>query len=369
MEKTHYYSVSDTQNWASVTYDLKNLVIVMYLIIPTLFYGIPYLYSIPKGGVLFNFYGTQFIHTENLLEILLGHLLVGLLVCFVLLKNNFKLDILSRKSRGVDLLMILVFIINHFIPSGIVSMVCYPLFLFMFIRRTHYTSTLIFILAISMSLVFLDGVRYALVQSILLISLPLISRLSITKLLISSFAVVLFLVFVLQPLRSGSIPFAGESVDLSYLIQHLQPIYLGANTTLSLEASALRMLSESIPFLKSILGYESIIDSVSKLGLSKEAYDNGTRYGSNSSMYFNTIGYLILIAFFMFFRFISEFFKSKLLQSAMLVYFITYGIYFIRRSIGSYFVDLFMMFVVFWVFITLLSLFGKLSQQKQKMLE
>ncbi|EOG7789517.1 hypothetical protein ACSW0U_003808 [Vibrio fluvialis] len=346
------------------TYNLKNIIIVMYLFVPALFYGIPYLYTLSFGGIDLNFFGTQYIESLSLLKILLGHLLIGILVCFFLLKGEYKLQINNGRSILNDMLMLGLFCITFFIPIGLVSMISYPWFLFIFIIRRHYLFSICVLLILSFYLLIYQGVRYPLIQITILMLIPILSRLSIVKLLLLAMISIFLMAFILQPLRSGLIPFVETSEELSYLFQHLQPIYLGANTYLNYNLDASRMLAESVPFLKSIFGYDSVIDLISKEGLNTDAYNNGTRYGSNSSMYFSTFGYVILISFFIFFGLVIRLFKSKKLDSMVLIYLTVYGVYFVRRSFGSYFIDLFVVVFIFLVYLFLVSFFSPNIKEK-----
>lgn len=279
------------------TYNLKNIIMVMYLLVPLLFYGVPYLYFFHQGGMNLNFFGSQFIESSNVLQMLIGHLFIGVLVCIFLLNRSFMLSVKEEKTVLNDVLLVFSFGLTYFIPFGIVSMISYPWFLFLFVSRRHYVISMILLLIISIFLVFFHEVRYPFVQVVILLLLPLLSRLSVFRLLMLAITALLFMAFILQPLRSGMIPFVETSDELVYLFQHLQPIYLGANTSLNINLDFSRMLAESIPFLKSALGYDSVINLISREGLSIEAYANGTRYGSNSSMYFNNVGYVIVISF------------------------------------------------------------------------
>jgi hypothetical protein len=160
------------------------------------------------------------------------------------------------------------------------------------------------------------------------------------KLIILCIFGVVFLVFILQPLRSGSLPFTSVS-SFSYLYQHLSPIYVGAYLFQKSESIGLtHMLAESILFGKTIFATESVIDIIGVDGLTLEAYNAGTRHGSSSTMFFNNYGWCILTIGLAIFSFFFRWLNWRIFNNAILIYLIVMGPFFIRRSFSSYLIDL-----------------------------
>lgn len=341
-----------------ITYNIRNLMVMMYLILPAFFYGVPYLYSLSDGYLTMDFFGTYQISDLELLNIFLGHLLLGFMVLFLLYFRSFEVSMFKDKVWQDDLFLIALYIITFFINVGIIKMFFYPLFLLVYIRRSRYLLTNILLIMFSFFLLVSDGVRYPLIQVLILSMLPFLSRKSVLSLFSYSLLSLCFLVFILQPLRSGLTPFTNEN-DFLYLYLHLQPIYIGAYLSQSSDWGILQLLSETLPFFKSVFGLNSVIDTVSLKGLSQIAYISGTRYGSNSSMYFSFPGMVIVLVFIVLFLLLISFFKSRLLYSSVLIYFVIFGPYFVRRTIGSYFIDLFLILFMYLIFKFLLENFTK----------
>jgi hypothetical protein len=222
-----------------------------------------------------------------------------------------------------------------------------------------FTFLILFLIAI-IQLVYGED-RYPLIQVALLTFIPYISRLSSIKLFIYALLVVFGLVFVLQPLRSGNIPFVGSSVfiELGYFFQHLQPIYIGAYLLMEQGFTFFQLLAESVPFLKSLFGFESVIDTIGKVGLTKDVYDAGTRHGSNSSLYFSLYGFIIIFTGLFLLAASARFLKWRVLTNTIVLYFIVQGPYFVRRSFGTVLIDFFGVIICAFCVVFIMQLFRK----------
>jgi len=107
------------------------------------------------------------------------------------------------------------------------------------------------------------------------------------------------------------------------------------------------LISEFIPFAKSLSGELGIVEKLAIEGLPDKIINEGGRLGSNSSMYFSVSGVFILSIMFFIIKSNLIILKSQILTNSLLMYFIIQGPYFIRRSFASFTIDIIL--IIFWV--------------------
>ncbi|MCY4495503.1 MAG: hypothetical protein OXB92_16790 [Acidimicrobiaceae bacterium] len=313
------------------------------------FYGVPYGLSLEHGGKVLYFFGAHYIDSTSFSIILLGHLILGLLIVFFVFNNRLYVSVILKKNGFDDFLLVVVFVSSFVINIAIIKMILYPLYIVLYMRRKRYKVTDFILYGFCFGFMLGKEGRHPLIQTLLLTLLPSLSRASLFRLALLSVIAIWCMVYILQPLKYGFVPFS-INTDIEYFFQHLQPIYIGADLSLHFQGSKTALFAESVPFLKSGADLQSVIEIISSEGLSREAFDSGVRYGSNSAMYFSGFGFLAVLLFLTLFKYITSLFKSNLLSTCFLMYFVVYGPYFIRRTIGSYFVDLFTLVFIFLVF-------------------
>lgn len=340
-----------------VEIELRRVFFVFYVLIPVVFYGVPWLISIPHGGISMHFFQTFFISSSELLEILVGHLILGGVV-YLVLKNirNYKIYVRAQ-SVASDIALLVFYALSFMVDIGYIKVFLFPIVLIIMASRWPYGATFLGLLLISAFQLVLNEDRYPVIMTLLLWGAPILSRLSYKLLLISGATAIFGLIFVLQPLRAGIMPFINDKGlgELSYFFLHLQPIYIGAYLSNTIEFSNTTLLGETTPFLKSILGMESAIEIVAKEGLPIDVIESGTRHGSNSSMYFSVFGAVVLAFGLSLIYLLSEFFRLRVFANVALLYFFVQGPYFIRRSFGLFVIDFMVLTVLAVLFCSLLQ--------------
>lgn len=351
----------------AVRFNVKNLFVQFYIVLPFLFYLPPYLLSLESGGVSLHFYKTFYIEESYFFRMLVGHVILGLGTYKLLSLFKFELVFLNKKSILSDIVVVLLFIASFTINIGYIQMLVLPLLYILYSRRRPYNFTFLILFFVAFVQLVLGEDRFPVIQVALLAFIPYISRISSVKLFMYGMLVVFGLVFVLQPLRSGHLPLVGTSVftDLAYFYQHLQPIYIGGYLLMEQDFSLLHLIAESVPFLKSLFGFESVIDTIGKIGLTSNVYDSGTRHGSNSSLFFSFYGAIILFTGVSLLAISAKFVKWRVFSNSIVLYFIVQGPYFVRRSFGTFLIDFVSVFICACVVVLLIQLFRKKTENNE----
>lgn len=335
--------------------NVDRLIYAFYILIPTLFYGTPWLISLADGGLTLHFFYTFYVESKTFLFLLLGHLALGAGITAAIKPTSFHIKLSHKRSIPSDFLAVTLFAL-YFRTSGFASALIFPLFIALIARRWPHGISFLAMLAIATIELIFSQDRYPVILVLLLWSLPSVSKYTFKRITALGFAALFFLIFILQPLRAGLIPFADASPlgDFAYFAIHLQPIYIGAYISNSVEWSINVLWAESVPMLKSILGTISVTESVAEVGLPSEVIDAGTRLGSNSSMYFSITGCAVILYGLFFFNTISNLYHNNLFRNTLLLTLILQGPYFIRRSFGSLIIDIVVLFFAV-LFIVLLQ--------------
>jgi hypothetical protein len=349
--------------------NVRKLIILFYFVIPFIFYGIPIIIYLTNMGMSVHFYSTYNLNFEEIIEVFLGHILLGLSIIYlnknelVKYNNPFKLNI------NLNILTIFIFtlyIASHLF-SSIVSMLTMALFIILIGNIRLYNTTYMILLLISFVELIVFQERYLTIFILILISINFLSKRKWYQLILLMLVAVLFLIFVLQPLRYGEVPFSNFttiSSGLLYLYQHLNPIYYTAYLANSLDYSISSLFFEFIPFGKSLSGEIGIVEQLAYIGLPEYLINNGARLGSNSSMYFSIYGiFLITIMLFINFGF-SKIIKSNILTNSILIYLILQGPYFIRRSFASFTIDIIIIICMTLIILMIKQTFKKVKNEK-----
>ncbi|HHX8634366.1 TPA: hypothetical protein ACVO4T_004596, partial [Vibrio diabolicus] len=94
----------------AVRFNVKNLFVQFYIVLPFLFYLPPYLLSLESGGVSLHFYKTFYIEESYFFRMLVGHVILGLGTYKLLSLFKFELVFLNKKSILSDIVVVLLFI-------------------------------------------------------------------------------------------------------------------------------------------------------------------------------------------------------------------------------------------------------------------
>ena len=149
------------------------------------------------------------------------------------------------------------------------------------------------------------------------------------------------MIFILQPVKAGHLPFSDNIYTIGYSIRHLFPIYIGGYLSYDSDFKLVQLLSESIPLFKSLTGSASSIEIIAKQGLPQDIFHSGTRLGSNSAVFFaNIYGILVLSCILASIKFILKIFKDVYVHNAIIFLLILEGPMFIRHSFGQAFINI-----------------------------
>ncbi|EGQ8156986.1 hypothetical protein NDJ06_14840 [Vibrio alginolyticus] len=344
--------------------DVKNFILVSYIILPSIFYFIPYVVSYESGFLRMYFFNTFDIPHNVFARFFWGYLILGFLVYKTLKVTDFKIICEEQTSVSLNVFIIVFYLAFMYTSISYLKLLLTPLF-YVFIS-SYRPKALTFLVLLCLSsinmVVFYD--RYPVILILMIWMLPFLSRLSVFKLLLSAVIGVFILVFLLQPLRAGLMPFSSGFGELSYLIKHLFPIYIGAYLLLIEDFSFSQLLSEAVPFMKGALGYESVIEIIAREGLPKDIIDMGIRHGSNSSMYFDGWGPLVLIGLLVTLNLSLRFLRLQKLRNAILLMFVLQGPYFIRRTFGSLYIDILVVIFVSVILLLYIQVFNSNSSRR-----
>ncbi|RQW70853.1 hypothetical protein EBB56_11820 [Halomonas sp. YLB-10] len=332
--------------------EVTRLFLVFYLVFPLAFYGLPYLYSLSEGAIRLHFFNTFSISSNDFFIFFIGHCLLGSGVLAACWKQGVILRVRRNQSPMFSIITLVLFLLPFLVSNGYIKSIVMPFFLILLVCRWPGNRVFLCLFFIAFAQMLVSADRFPVLLIIMLWLLPFIAKQSFFKIIIFGCFAVLFLVFILQPLRSGILPFSGYFSDYSYFFKHLHPIYIGAHLSLEAEFPMKILLAESIPLMKSLTSSVSVIEVIARMGLPENIIASGIRHGSNSSMYFSFCGIFVLAGLILATRFLNSFVKISLIKNSVIMYFVVYGPYFVRRSFGSYFVD-----IVVLVFVGLLVTF------------
>jgi len=209
---------------------------------------------------------------------------------------------------------------------------------------------------------FFDYDRYPMIVVFLLYILPWLSRKNLPSQVLLMVIGLFSMVFILQPLRAGLVPFSEGFNSLIYLYYHLNPIYIAAFLCMNEDFGWPQLLGETVPLGKTIFGLTTVIDIIGVKYLPKNIFELGTRHGSNMSMYFASwygmliLGYVILILN----RILSTL-KDKSILNPIVVLLILNAPYFMRRTLGALFIDICILIIVSIFINSLLKSVGRYS--------
>lgn len=317
------------------------LILFFYIFAPILFYGTPAIFIyINNINLDIHWYTDLSLSINNLVKILCIHVFVGLGLVALASQLENKTFSDQKRNNPLDLLFLNLLLLLQFFPLGALKFIAF-LLIFCLLGRLKISSKVVLIFFFyGIAALFMLGDRELIVfSSVLLLIFFQANRLQITFLSILGFFA---LIFVLMPIREGISPieFFNEN-QFIYTFLHLNSIYLGAGIFLNAELSFFDLLSEGIPFLKGMTESGSLVlaENYSKY-ISRIEAD----FGTNTSMYANLVGYslcFLFLAVLLFFNLILPEFRRP-----FIFYLLFYGPSFIRRSFGSYFAELIIIFVI-----------------------
>ena len=348
--------------------NIKKLLILFYIIIPFIFYSIPLMFFLVGNEVSIHFYRTYYPDVKETLEIIVGHIILGISVYVLTKKNIIYKQKKFNENIFYNILTILIFVLFIFGKnvSGIISMLSMGIFVILVSNVKIYKITYIILLALSFVELIVYKERYLTVFVVLLMGLSFLSKRTLLQLILFSFIGIFVLVFILQPLRYGNIPFSNLS-DIKLVLfdvyKHLNSIYYTAYLANSIDFNFTSLLVEFIPFGKSLSGELGIVERLAQVGLPQYLVAEGARLGSNSAMYFSLKGIVLLILMLGIIYGSQKVIKSTLLTNSIIMYLIIQGPYFIRRSFASFTIDIIIIIcLVLIVLIIKQSMIGKRNE-------
>lgn len=336
--------------------NIKRIVFILYCIIPFVFYGIPFLISIPNGYIRMHFFNSHNIPTIFFFTTLVGHCILGFLIYKSLSVTNYIVQ--SKVSSNLtNFSIILLYSIYLFIPLGYFGMITNVIFL-MLIGSYRPKNLIFFILAVIAFLKLVYGYdRYHFVVIILLWILPLLSRMSTVRMIWLFIGSVFLMVYILQPIKAGNLPFSDSIYTLIYTVRHMFPIYIAGYLSYVSDFQFIQLLSESLPLFKSIYGSSSSIELIAEKGLPIEMLNSGSRLGSNSALYFsNMYGLIVLSLILLALKLVLKIFRDVYIYNTLLLLVIGEGPMFIRHSFGQAFINLIIGFFIAIIFSLLITI-------------
>jgi hypothetical protein len=341
------------------TLNIYNLIFLFYIIIPGLFYGIIVVFSYYLDFISFHFYKTYHIAFNQALIIWISYLLFGFFI-FKSIKSTRYIVSQKKSNILINIFILFLYLLSLIIHINIINMFLSALLIIIFSNYRIYNITFIILLFFSITQMTFNEDRYAVIFILLIWLLPFLSRRGLLTLVFATFFSLFFLIFILQPLRYGVLPFS-NGIDFAYIYKHLSPIYLTAIVSNNLDFTFQSLIVEVIPFGKSMFGEIGIIDRIAEEVLPLNILNQGTRLGSNTTMYFSLLGIPILIIMILNIKLSLYIIKTKIFYNSILFYLILQGPYFIRRSFASFTID-----IIIIIFMVLMILMIKQTFKKAK---
>lgn len=325
--------------------NVKNLLLLFYIIIPIVFYSIPLILFLINGNAPIHFYKTYYPNLKEILEVLIGHFILGVIIFVCINKNiiyTYKKTFDSIIYNLLAIIALLLFIFSKEI-SNIISIFSIGVIIILVANVRIYKITYFILLLLSFIELIIYKERYLTIFILMFMSLSFLSKRSLLELFLLSLIGIFFLVFILQDLRYGKMPFNTHLTFNLFLLdiyEHINPIYYTAYLANSIDFSFKSLVVEFIPFGKSLSGEMGIVEKLAQVGLPPYLIEEGTRLGSNSAMYFSLKGIFLLLVMCGIIFGTQKIIKSSLLINSIVIYFVVQGPYFIRRSFASFTIDI-----------------------------
>lgn len=324
---------------------LKKIFKIFYIVMPLVFYGIPLILSLDAGFLRMHFFGPRNIESSYFLVFFLTHAVIGLAIYWTLSKLRYELYYKTEGSLSYGFLLLILYI-SKFVPLiSYLSVVLNSIFLILIASYRPRDSVFGLLFLISLYPLFFQYDRFPVIFILIIWFLPLLSSFKLLKLSFLGFVGILFLIFVLQPLRGHNLPFIGSNFEFFYLAQHLFPIYLGAYFYVLYDFNWVDVLAETLPLLHFFLGKASVIDIMGFEYLPRDVYYSGLRHGSNSSIYYGWSMFLLAPSF-LFLHLAARYVKYRLFSNALVLSFVLYGPYFVRRLFASQVQDIVLLLAI-----------------------
>ncbi|MBU2051371.1 MAG: hypothetical protein KKH61_20680, partial [Gammaproteobacteria bacterium] len=139
------------------------------------------------------------------------------------------------------------------------------------------------------------------------------------------------------------------------LYRQFSPIIINNLVGLELRVSSEDLFGSILPFGKTLFSVPGLVEKMSYYHLSSTIFNNGTRLGSASSVYFGRDYYFFyfLVVFLLIVLWFCYMKMGKRSLNVFVVYMSFYAPYFIRRGVGLYIVDLIVLlfFIAFFLFL------------------
>ena len=332
----------------------------MYLLIPAVFYALPVLMFENNGAVRLHFFQTFDVPANDLLKIGMGHVAVGSLLFYSVRNIHLIQGRLYRSNAAISLTIIVLFFAQLYTPLSYLRALMAAAFIYFVGNYSLTRYTMIPMVIIALLKLFYDYDRYPLIVVVLLYSLPLFARKKLLSQILFIILGLVSMIFVLQPLRAGLMPFSGGFGSLIYLFHHLNPIYIAAFLCMNEDFGLSQLLGETVPLGKTIFGLTTVIDIIGIKYLPKNIFELGIRHGSNVSMYFGSWIGIVILSFVMFIlNRMLILIKDRSVLNAIMVLLILNAPYFIRRTLGALFIDICILIIVSIFIQTFLKLVAK----------
>jgi len=320
----------------------KSYFIFTYLLIPLVFFGIPIVLKILDIDFKFHYYVTITPTLNELLTILLGYLIIGIFINYIIDLSAFNLQKYSKTYHNIIIVLSFMFWIFSF---SYLKMIAFPIFIYLVANYKLKTPLKVVLVLISFFAIILLSERYSFVVIMLLVFKDNILKSRILKLAILSIFAISLLVFVLEPLKVGTLVSQYE-YDITGIIIHLQPLYISNFVAYRFDNSIPSLLIESLPLFKSLFSSISVVDKIGYEVLPSWAYSSGSRLGSSSSMFFSVNGIVALVILLTPITVALKEINSFKVRNSILMYLFLMSPYFVRRSISSFIVDIILLILI-----------------------
>ena len=305
-----------------INYPSKKIIIFTYLILPLLIFIPLMILTSLYGEFTFHWFLSVDVDTKQVLFALLKFILISFPIIFF--ATNIKLN---QPKFFLSLIAILFFLLYIIVDFTYIKTLSLLLFIMIAAKFRIHNLAVIFMIFTSIAILFArGGDRFAVVIPLLLFLIYL--RPTYKSLFLYIFSGILFLVFILQPIRSDlTIEEFLQVNGILYVFQHFQPIFLSCFFYLEYTETFLQSLISSFPFAR------TLFDMPDTLIFLKQDFVNLGYYGdfgSNST----ALSFPFIIIIYLFFFIIK--FANIFIKQSVMIYLVIYSPYFLRRSFTAF---------------------------------
>jgi hypothetical protein len=335
------------------------------VIFPFLVYGFSYYQTIYSGSYNIHFYTPIKIYSNEALIILITNIFFGYLIYKIIPKKLVGQAIEDRKNQNLAVAILFYLSVGLYLLSfySILTLISLALAIILIANYKISNWVIISLIPLSAYTLVINNDRYSIIFVFMMLFIPKIRKFGLPLVLLCLMAGLFFMVFILQPVRYGINPLSvfGQYDFVYSISKHLEGNYTAAYTGLYIYPSFLEIISQQIPFARSIFGFGDWAD-ISSHRLLPAAYDAGIRVGTNNTLNLSVGGVAIAVCSVILLRFCIRIKASLNFGYCLVWYLFSFAPYTFRRSVSATFFDIFLILFLIIFFQLIIFLFQQIGR-------